>query len=113
MHCRLQFAGSDGCADLRDKRPALAAMRQQFSGLVDIAGGFELDDLDRNTRHRAQRLPRDLVRLGERHGALVPHRIPIFLAEGDYPTCLNIRARTSPPHSRGPRDLRQRLPPFR
>ena len=46
MHRRMQFAGQHRRADLRNERAALAAMRQQLAGLVEIACGFELDDLD-------------------------------------------------------------------
>ena len=42
----MQFAGPYGVADLGHEGATLAAMRQQLAGLVGIAGGLELDDLD-------------------------------------------------------------------
>ena len=42
----MQFARPNGIADRGHERAALATVRQQFSGLVGIACGLELDDLD-------------------------------------------------------------------
>ena len=57
-------------ADLRDKGAALAAMRQELAGLVDIACRFELDDLDLDTGNGGLQPARDFVRLRQRHRAL-------------------------------------------
>ena len=46
MHRGMKFARCDGGADFRDEGAALAAMNQQLAGLVAIARGLELDDLD-------------------------------------------------------------------
>ncbi len=52
MHGRMQLPGNYRLADFGDECPALAAMRQQLAGLVGIACGFELDDLDIDTWDR-------------------------------------------------------------
>jgi hypothetical protein len=46
MHRGVKFSGQHRLAYLRDKSAALAAMRQQLAGLVDITRRLELDDLD-------------------------------------------------------------------
>src|SRR5438552_13070611 len=76
MHRGVEFAGENSLANLAHERAALAAMRQQLAGLVGIAGGFELDDLDGDIRRDQRQPPGDLLGLGERHGALAradPH----------------------------------------
>ena len=77
MHRSVQLARQDGGADLRDESAALAAMHQQFAGLILIARGFELDDFDIDVgRHRGQLAP-DFLGLRQRHRALAradPHR---------------------------------------
>ena len=63
-------AGAHRIADFGDERAALAAMAQQLAGLVLIAAGFELDDLDVEIRIGRAEQPRDPVRLRQRHHAL-------------------------------------------
>ncbi len=46
MHRGLQLSGAHRRADFGDEGAALAAMAQQLAGLVLVAAGFELDDLD-------------------------------------------------------------------
>src|ERR1700755_841926 len=70
MHCGVKFARNHRFADLRDERTALAAMRQQLSGLVDVTCRVELDDLDIDAGDGRAQPARDLVRLRQRHRAL-------------------------------------------
>ncbi len=70
MHGGLQFAGPHCRADLGDEGAALAAMAQQFGGLVLIAAGLELDDLDVQVRPGGAQQSRDLFGLRQRHRAL-------------------------------------------
>ncbi len=76
MHRGVQFAGSDRGTDFGDEGAALAAMHQQFAGLVGIADGLEFDDLDIEIRCCRHQPPGNLLGLGKRHGALAradPH----------------------------------------
>ncbi len=68
MHRRMQFARPHRVADLGYERAALAAMRQQLAGLVGIACGLELDDLDIGAG-RGQAAG-NFRGLGKRHDAL-------------------------------------------
>ena len=73
----MQLARGHRGADFGDEGAALAAMRQQLAGLVGIADGLELDDLDIELGRRGGQPPRDVLGLGKRHGALAradPHR---------------------------------------
>ena len=70
MHRRLQLAGAHRLADLGDEGAALAAMAQQLAGLVLVAAGFELDDLDVERGIGRAQQPRDRFRLRQRHHAL-------------------------------------------
>ena len=70
MHRCLEFAGQHRGTDLRDEGAALAAMRQQLAGLIEIARGVELDDLDIEIGHDGGQAARDLFRLCQRHRAL-------------------------------------------
>src|SRR6185312_6649292 len=70
MHRCMELPGNYRLADLRDEGTALAAMRQQLAGLVDIARCFELDDLDRDAGNGGRQPARDLFRLRQRHCAL-------------------------------------------
>src|SRR3954452_18574939 len=70
MHRRMELARQHGGADLRHEGTALAAMGQQLAGLVEIARGVELDDLDVEIGHGSDQAARDLFRLCQRHRAL-------------------------------------------
>src|SRR5258708_37344860 len=70
MHRGVQIARADRIADFRHEGAALAAMCQQLAGLVQIAGCFELDDLDLDTGSGRGQAPGNLLGLGQRHGAL-------------------------------------------
>jgi len=70
MHRGLQIARNNRLADFGDERAALAAMRQQLAGLIPIAGGFELDDLDLDIGDDRGQAPGNFLGLRQRHGAL-------------------------------------------
>ena len=70
MHRRLQLARAHRFADFGDKGAALAAMAQQLAGLVLVAAGFELDDLDVERGIGRPQQPRDRFGLRQRHRAL-------------------------------------------
>ena len=70
VHRRLQLPGPHRLANFGDERAALAAMAQQLAGLILIATGFELDDLDVEGRIGRAEQPRDRFRLRQRHHAL-------------------------------------------
>ena len=70
MHRRLQLVCAHGLADFGDEGATLAAMAQQLAGLVLVAAGFELDDLDVERGIGRAQQPRDPFRLRQRHRAL-------------------------------------------
>ena len=64
-----------------DEGAALAAMRQQLAGLVEIARGFELDDLDLDVGNGRGQAAGNLLGLGQRHRALAradPFELPPY-----------------------------------
>src|SRR4029077_1645161 len=69
MHGRVQLSRANGIADFGDEGAALAAMLQKLAGLIDVASGLELDDLDVNIGHSRGKLPSNLLGLHQRHGA--------------------------------------------
>src|SRR4051794_4909694 len=70
MHRGVQFARGNGLADFADKGSTLAAMGQQLAGLIAIACGFELDDLDVDPGNSRGEPAGNLLGLGQRHDAL-------------------------------------------
>jgi hypothetical protein len=70
MHRGLQLARYNRLADFGDERAALAAVLQQLAGLIGIACGLELDDLDLEAGNGRGQPPCDLLGLGQRHHAL-------------------------------------------
>ncbi len=70
MHCGLQFAGDNRLADFGNECATLAAMRQQLAGLIRIACGFELHDLDIDIGSDRGEAPGNFLGLGHRHDAL-------------------------------------------
>ncbi len=69
MHRGLQIARDNRFADFGNECAALAAMRQQLTGLIAIAGGFELDDLDLDIGDDRGQAPGNFLGLRQRHGA--------------------------------------------
>jgi hypothetical protein len=59
-----------GLADFGDECAALAAMPEQFAGLVLVAAGFEPDDFDVQTLISGAEKACDLIRLRQRHCTL-------------------------------------------
>ena len=70
MHRGVQFSRPDGIANFGHKCAALAAVRQQLAGLVQIARGLELDDFDLDTGNGRGETPGNLRGLRQCHGAL-------------------------------------------
>ena len=80
VHRRLQLPGANSLADFDNESSALAPVRQQLAGLVNITSGLELDDLDIGVRHSRYQTAGNLLRLDQGHGALAcadpqPHPI--------------------------------------
>ena len=70
MHRGLQVASNHRLADFGNERAALAAMRQQLAGLIPVARGLELDDLDLDIGSDRDQAPGNFLGLRQRHGAL-------------------------------------------
>ncbi len=70
MHRGLQLARDNRFADFGHECATLAAMRQQLAGLIPIARGFELDDLDLDIGDDRGETPGNFLGLRQRHGAL-------------------------------------------
>jgi hypothetical protein len=70
MHRGLQFAGNNRLANFSNECATLAAVRQQLTGLIAIARGFELDDLDIDIRGGRGQAAGNFLGLHQRHGAL-------------------------------------------
>src|SRR6266404_272009 len=84
MHGRVQFARNNCLADFGNECAALASMLQQLAGLIRIACGFELDDLDINVGRDHVQAAGNFLGLGQRHDAL---------ARADpYSTCHYLRS---------------------
>ncbi len=66
----MQFARPHRIADRGHERAAFATVRQQFAGLVGIACGLELDDLDIDAGRGHSQAAGNLLGLGKRHHAL-------------------------------------------
>jgi len=70
MHRRVKLSRSDRGANFGDKGAALAAMHEQVAGLVGIANGFELDDLDVKIRRCVAKARCNFFGLNKRHRTL-------------------------------------------
>jgi hypothetical protein len=95
MHGGVKPARYHGGADFGHEGATLAAMDQELAGLVGIACGLELDDLDVQLGCCDRQALRNILGLGERHGALARA----------YPHC-NCHYRRSIPQPRWDRGAR-------